>query len=305
MSKKGKTLIIVTGPTAIGKTKIAIQVAKHFNTEIVSADSRQFYRELNIGTAVPPAEELRSVKHHFIHSHSVHDSMNVSRFESEALKLLEILFMKHQVVVMTGGSMLYIDAVCYGIDDLPDVDAEVRQNLTARLQEEGIESLRRQLKMLDPDYYETVDLKNHARIIHALEICLMTGKPYSSFLTAPKKERPFSIVKIGLDRDRAALHREINRRTDKMIEAGLEKEARGLYPLKHLAPLKTVGYREFFTYFEGTVSKEEAIRLIKRNTRRYARRQLTWFRNDTAIKWFHPDESVQIIEYLENQLREK
>ncbi len=305
MSKKRKTLIIITGPTAIGKTKIAIEVANHFNTEIVSADSRQFYRELNIGTAVPSAEELRSVKHHFIHSHSIHDAINVSRFETEALETLGNLFKNQDVAVMTGGSMLYIDAVCKGIDELPDVDAEVRHNLAIRLQEEGIESLRMQLKILDPDYYKTVDLKNHSRIIHALEICLITGKPYSSFLTAPQKERPFSIIKVGIDCDRAELHKKINRRVDRMIEAGLEKEARELYPLKHLTPLKTVGYREFFMYFEGKISKEEAIRLIKRNTRRYARRQLTWFRNDNEMKWFHPGEKQQIIKYIENQLAEK
>ncbi len=304
MSKTEKTLIIITGPTAIGKTKIATDVAQHFKTEIVSADSRQFYRELCIGTAVPSAEELTAVKHHFIHSHSIHDAIHVSRFETEALETLENLFKKYDVVVMTGGSMLYIDAVCKGIDDMPDVDAGVRQNLQNRLKEEGIESLRRQLKMLDPDYYARADLKNPARIIHALEISLMTGSPYSSFLTSPQKKRPFSIIKTGLDCDRAKLHNRINKRVDRMLEAGLEKEARELYPFRRLTPLNTVGYREFFSYFDGEISREEAIERIKRNTRRYARRQLTWFRNDEQITWFHPGQLSEVIDYLEDKLKQ-
>ena len=296
-----KTLIIVTGPTAIGKTRIAIETAKFFHTEIVSADSRQIYRELSIGTAVPSPEELAEIKHHFIHSHSILENYNASRYETEAIGLLENLFNIYDAVVMTGGSMLYIDAVCSGIDTMPDVDPELRDNLKTRLKEEGIESLRLQLKKLDPDYYSRVDLKNPARIVHALEICLMTGKPYSSFRTSPKKERPFTIIKIGLDCGRTELHRRINRRVDQMLEAGLEDEARKVYPLKNLNALNTVGYREFFTCFSGEISKEKAIEWIKRNTRRYARKQLTWFRKDPEINWFHPDEPEKIIEFLKNK----
>lgn len=296
-----KTLIIVTGPTAIGKTRIAIETAKFFHTEIVSADSRQIYRELSIGTAVPSPEELAEIKHHFIHSHSILENYNASRYETEAIGLLENLFNIYDAVVMTGGSMLYIDAVCSGIDTMPDVDPELRDNLKTRLKEEGIESLRLQLKKLDPDYYSRVDLKNPSRIVHALEISLMTGKPYSSFRTSPKKERPFTIIKIGLDCGRTELHRRINRRVDQMLEAGLEDEARKVYPLKNLNALNTVGYREFFTCFSGEISKEKAIEWIKRNTRRYARKQLTWFRKDPEINWFHPDEPKKIIEFLKNK----
>jgi tRNA dimethylallyltransferase len=296
-----KTLIIVTGPTAIGKTRIAIETAKFFHTEIVSADSRQIYRELSIGTAVPSPEELAEIKHHFIHSHSILENYNASRYETEAIGLLENLFNIYDAVVMTGGSMLYIDAVCSGIDTMPDVDTELRDNLKTRLKEEGIESLRLQLKKLDPVYYSRVDLKNPARIVHALEISLMTGKPYSSFRTSPKKERPFTIIKIGLDCGRTELHRRINRRVDQMLEAGLEDEARKVYPLKNLNALNTVGYREFFASFSGEISKEKAIERIKRNTRRYARKQLTWFRKDPEINWFHPDEPEKIIEFLKNK----
>jgi tRNA dimethylallyltransferase len=297
-----KHLIIITGPTAIGKTRVAIETANFFNTEIVSADSRQIYRELNIGTAVPSKAELNSIKHHFVHSHSIQDTYNASRFETEAMELLEDLFKKYDVVVLTGGSMLYIDAICKGIDTMPDVDPELRQNLKNSLKENGIESLRVQLKKLDPDYYRQVDLKNPARIVHALEICLMTGRPYSSFRTSPNKERPFSILKIGLDCNRAELHHRINQRVDKMVEAGLEEEAHGVYPLKHLNSLNTVGYREFFAHFNGEITKEKAIELIKRNSRRYARKQLTWFRKDAEMNWFTPQDSAKIIKFIQNKI---
>jgi tRNA dimethylallyltransferase len=297
-----KHLIIITGPTAIGKTRVAIETAIFFNTEIVSADSRQIYRELNIGTAVPSKAELNSIKHHFVHSHSIQDTYNASRFETEAMELLEDLFKKYDVVVLTGGSMLYIDAICKGIDTMPDVDPELRQNLKNSLKENGIESLRVQLKKLDPDYYRQVDLKNPARIVHALEICLMTGRPYSSFRTSPNKERPFSILKIGLNCNRAELHHRINQRVDKMVEAGLEEEARSVYPLKHLNSLNTVGYRELFAHFNGEITKEKAIELIKRNSRRYARKQLTWFRKDAEMNWFTPQDSAKIIKFIQNKI---
>ena len=291
-------LIIITGPTAVGKTAVAIEAARFLNSEIISADSRQIYREMSIGTAVPSAGELNSVKHHFIHSHSITENYNASRYETDALKLLEKLFVKYKSVVMTGGSMLYIDAICKGLDIIPDADPGIRQNLKKQLRDEGIESLRFQLKNSDPEYYSQTDLKNPARIIHALEIFLTTGKPYSAYLTSPKKQRPFKIVKIGLDIDRNELHRRINSRTDSMIETGLVEEAGRLYPLKHLNALNTVGYRELFSYFNGEISKEKAMELIKRNTRRYARKQLSWFRNDSEYSWFNPADKDKIFEYI-------
>ncbi|MDD2380397.1 MAG: tRNA (adenosine(37)-N6)-dimethylallyltransferase MiaA [Mariniphaga sp.] len=298
-----KNLIIVTGPTAIGKTGAAIQLATHFQTEIVSADSRQIYRELSIGTAVPSAKELAKVKHHFIHTHSIFDTYNASRYESEALQLLEQLFQKYETVVMTGGSMLYLDAVCYGIDAMPDVDVELRQILKGRLEKEGIESLRMQLKRLDPAYYSKADLKNPARILHALEICLQTGKPYSSFLSSKPQKRPFSILKTGLTCDRSDIHNRINQRVDQMLQTGLEEEALRHYPFQHLNALNTVGYQEFFNFFGGIISKDEAIRLIKRNTRRYARKQLTWFRKDKELTWFHPQDIIQLIHFIEQNIK--
>ena len=300
MSKK--TLLIITGPTAIGKTKVAIEAAKYFQTEIISADSRQIYRELSIGTAIPSPDELAAVKHHLIHSHSIMERFNASRYENEALNLLENLFQKYDTVVLTGGSMLYIDAVCKGIDSMPDVDPELRKNLKNQLNNEGIESLRLKLKNLDPDYYRQVDLKNHARLLHALEICMMTGKPYSSFRSLSPKKRPFAIVKTGLNCDRQKLHRRINERVDKMVGAGLEAEAARYYQFKNLTSLNTVGYREFFDFFDNTISKEKAIELIKRNTRRYARKQLTWFRKDQEMTWFHPDEIPQLIEHATSKI---
>ena len=293
-----KSLIIITGPTAVGKTGIAIEATEFLNTEIVSADSRQIFREMAIGTAVPSVTELNTVKHHFIHSRSVTENYNASIYESEAIKLLDKLFEKYNTVVMTGGSMLYIDAVCSGLDTMPDADPGIRQKLKKQLQEEEIESLRFQLKNIDPDYYSQTDLKNPARIIHALEIFLTTGKTYSAWLTSPKKERPFKIVKIGLDINRNELHKRINSRTDRMIESGLVEEAASLYPLSHLNALNTVGYRELFSYFNGEISKEKAVELIKRNTRRYARKQLSWFRNDSEYNWFNPADNAQILEFI-------
>lgn len=298
-----KHLIVITGPTGIGKTSEGIKIARHFNTEIISSDSRQIFRELEIGTAVPSPDELALVKHHLIHSHSIFENYNASRYEEEAIELLEQLFEKHNIVLMVGGSMLYIDAVCKGIDQMPDADPDLRNNLKQKLENEGLESLRRQLKKLDPDYYGEVDLKNPARIIHALEISLITGKPYSSFRSNPQKKRPFSIIKIALDCDRKILHHRINSRVEKMIEAGLEEEARRFYDQKNLNSLNTVGYREFFTYFDGDISKEKAIELIKRNSRRYARKQLTWFRKDQEMNWFEPGETEKIIAFIENKIK--
>lgn len=298
-----KTLIVLTGPTGIGKTKTAIKIAQHFNTEIVSSDSRQIFKELSIGTAVPNKNELSTVKHHFIHSHSISENYNASRYETEALQLLEQLFLKYDTLVMAGGSMLYIDAICNGIDVMPDADPEIRNALKLQLENEGLPSLRLQLKKLDPEYYKKVDLKNPNRIIHALEISIMTGLPYSSFRSNTKKKRPFNIVKVGLNCDREMLHSRINKRVDLMISDGLIDEAKSVYPHKHLNSLNTVGYRELFSWFNGEITKEKAIELIKRNSRRYARKQITWFRRDEELRWFEAQQTTEIIHYLETQIK--
>ena len=300
-----KHLIVLTGPTGIGKTKTGIQIAKNFKTEIVSADSRQIYKEMTIGTAVPDFEELNAVKHHFIQTHSIHEVYNASRYENEALDVIDSVLKTNNLVLFVGGSMLYIDAVCRGIDIMPDADAEIRKMLKDKLEKEGLESLRFQLKKIDPGYYNSVDLKNPNRIIHALEISIQTGKPYSSFRSNPNKTRSFSIIKIGLNCDRKKLHNRINYRVDQMIDAGLENEARNLHHLKHLNALNTVGYRELFAYFDGKTTLEKAIELIKRNSRRYARKQLTWFRSDNEINWFEPEQSNEIISFLKNQISVK
>lgn len=298
-----KTLIVITGPTGIGKTRVGINIARHFHTEIVSADSRQIFKELTIGTAVPEPNELEMVKHHFIQTHSIAENFNASRYETEALQLLEKLFQKNEIVVMVGGSMLYIDAICKGIDSMPDADPEIRSKLKKQFEENGIESLRLQLKTLDPEYYKMVDLKNPNRIIHALEISIQTGLPYSSFRSNQAKKRPFEILKIALNGEREDLHKRINLRVDKMVESGLEKEARSVYPYKKLNALNTVGYREWFAYFDGEIARDKAIELIKRNSRRYARKQITWFRKDKNVVWFEPSQTNKIIAFIETQLK--
>ncbi|MFO7656953.1 MAG: tRNA (adenosine(37)-N6)-dimethylallyltransferase MiaA [Bacteroidales bacterium] len=300
---KNHYLIIIAGPTAIGKTGIAIELAKYLGTEIISCDSRQIYKEMSIGTAIPSIKQLAEVNHHFIHNKSIHQYYNASMFEIEVNELLHNLFQIHDVVIMSGGTGLYIDAVCKGIDDLPEIDPAVRQQLAERLESEGIESLRKDLKIIDPEYYKTVDLKNAKRILKALEVSVMTGKPYSTFLTNPQKHRPYKIVMIGLDTHREALYERINRRVDEMINSGLFEEARNLYNYRHLNALNTVGYKEVFEYLDGKISPEEALDLIKRNTRKYARRQLTWLRRYKDIKWFEPSEITAIIRYTENLQR--
>lgn len=297
-----KTLIILLGPTGVGKSDLSIRLAQYFHTEIISSDSRQIYHELSIGTAVPFPSDLQKVKHHLIHGHSIHDYYSASHFEEDVLKILHQLFKEKDTVIMTGGSMLYIDAVCNGMDNLPDADQKLRADLTHEYKEKGIEHLRLQLKKLDPDYYAVVDLKNPKRLLHALEVCLTTGKPYSSLRTNPKKDRPFSIIKTGLNLDRQELYKRIDKRVDQMLETGLEEEASRVYPLRHLNSLNTVGYKELFAYFDGEISREKAIELIKRNSRRYARRQLTWFRRDQEITWFRPDQEKDIIRFIQSLL---
>ncbi len=296
-----KKLIVISGPTGIGKTDLSIDIALEFSTEIISSDSRQVYKELKIGTAVPSDNQLKKVKHYLIGHKSVYDYYNASMFEMEVIELLENLFVDHDKVIMTGGSGMYINAVCDGIDELPDIDMEIRNDLIAMHEKEGIESLRMQLKMLDPESYKKIDLKNAKRILKALEVSLQTGKPYSSFLLGNKKERDFKIVKIGLQRDRAELYERINLRVDQMVSEGLVEEAQKFYKDRILNSLNTVGYKELFEYFDGTITLEKAIELIKRNSRHYAKRQISWFARDKDIKWFNPDNFSEIVNYIRSQ----
>ena len=290
-------LIVLLGPTGVGKTGISIEIARHFKCEIISSDSRQFFREMKIGTAVPDESQLKEIKHHFIQSLSIKEYYSSSLFERDVLELLPKLFENCNIVLMSGGSGMYIDAVCNGIDDIPDVDCAVREKYIERYRKEGIEGLRVALKLLDPEHYAKVDLRNFKRIIRALEICETTGKPYSSFLKKHKRERDFGVIKIGLKRTREDLYRRINSRVDEMVIRGLEDEARNLYEFRNLNALNSVGYREYFDFFDGKISNQKAIELIKRNSRRYAKRQLTWWSKDKEIKWFHPDSVEEIIEY--------
>ncbi|RKX17603.1 MAG: tRNA (adenosine(37)-N6)-dimethylallyltransferase MiaA [Candidatus Zixiibacteriota bacterium] len=297
----GKTLVVIGGPTAVGKTAVAIELAKHFTTEIISADSRQFYREMTIGTAKPTNEERQAVRHHFIDSLSIHDYYNAWQFEQDVLKFLETYFKRHDIVFLTGGSGLYIDAVCHGLDDLPTIKSEIRQNLLDRYEKEGIEGIRFELKQVDPEYYLQVDLKNPQRILHALEIFYQTGKKFSVMRKEQAAERPFKIVKIIIHQEREILYERINDRVDKMIEKGLIKEAKLLYSHRQLSPLQTVGYRELFDHFDGRYDLEEAVRLIKRNTRHYARRQISWFKRDPKNLWIEPNLPI-LIKQIEDAL---
>ena len=297
-----KTLIVVVGATGSGKTDLSLRLATHFSAPILSTDSRQLYRGIPIGTAQPTAEQLAAVEHHFIASHDLTDNFNCGEYEVQALARLEELFRKHNTVVAVGGSGLYIQALCEGMDDLPQADEALRQSLVERLQKEGIESLAADLQRLDPDYYEQVDRCNPSRILRAVEVCMQTGKPYSSLRTGERRKRDFNIVKVGIEWEREALYDRINRRVDMMIDEGLEAEARAVYPLRHLNSLQTVGYREMFDYFDGTTTREEAIELIKRNSRRYAKRQMTWFRRDSEIRWFSPEEIDLMVDFLEQSI---
>lgn len=292
------TLIVVTGPTAVGKTALTIEIAKHYGIPIINADSRQIYQELKIGTASPTAEQMQQVKHYFVGTKSITDYYNASMYEQEVVQLLEKLFVDSPVQLLTGGSMMYIDAVCNGIDDIPTVRDDIRNEMKRRYQEEGLDALCEDLRRLDPEHYEVVDRQNHRRVIHALEICYQTGKTYTSFRTQKRKERPFQIVKIGLTRDRQELYDRINQRVDTMMSEGLLDEVRSVSAYRSTNALNTVGYKELFDYIDGRWPLEEAVERIKGNTRRYARKQLTWYKRDEQITWFHPDQQDKILKFI-------
>ena len=300
-----KTLIVITGPTAVGKTALCLDIAQHFGIPIINADSRQIYKELKIGTASPTPEQLAKVKHYFVGSLSLNDYYSASLFEQQTMEILEREFAKNDYALMAGGSMMYIDAVCDGIDDIPTVDDNTREMLKSRLSSEGLEVLVQELKELDPEYYEIVDKQNPRRVVHGLEICLMTGKTYTSFRKREKKQRPFNILKIGLNREREELYNRINQRVDQMMAEGLLDEAKNLYPMRHMNALNTVGYKEMFAYLDGTWTLEEAVERIKGNTRRYARKQLTWYKKDEQIRWFHPNEKEKIISYISQDYEQR
>ena len=297
------TLIVLIGPTGVGKTELSLRLAEHFHTSIVSADSRQLYADLKIGTAAPTSEQLNRVPHYLVGTLKLTDYYSAARYEEEALATLDNLFRQHDTVILTGGSMMYIDAICKGIDDIPTVDTETRELMLQRYETEGLEKLCAELKLLDPEYYRIVALKNPKRVIHALEICYMTGKTYTSFRTQQKKQRPFRIIKVGLTRDRAELYDRINRRVDIMIEEGLLEEARNVYPYRTLNSLNTVGYKEMFNYLDGTWELPFAIEKIKQNSRIYSRKQMTWFKRDEEIQWFHPEQETEILDYINTKIQ--
>ena len=299
-----KSLIVLLGPTAVGKTELSLQLAERLGCPIISADSRQLYRDMVVATAAPTREQLARVPHYFIGTLALTDYYSAACYEEEAMALMQELFAHHDTLLLTGGSMMYIDAVCNGIDEIPTISDEVRRAVVTRYEEEGLDVLLEELQRLDPDFYEKVDRRNPKRVIHAVEICRMTGQPYSSLRTETKKERPFDIVKIGLTRPREELYERINSRVDAMMRDGLEAEARKLYPYRHLNALNTVGYKEMFAYFDGTYDLPAAVEKIKRNTRVYARKQMTWFRRDDTIVWFTPDDRLKLFAYVEKRLHE-
>ncbi|HHV85842.1 MAG TPA: tRNA (adenosine(37)-N6)-dimethylallyltransferase MiaA [Petrimonas sp.] len=291
------TLLVLMGPTGVGKTELSLQIAEQLKSPVLSADSRQIYKQMTIGTAAPTDEQQKRVSHYFVGILEPEDYYSASQFEEEAVPLIENLLQTVPVVVMTGGSMMYIDAVCKGIDEIPTIDEKLREEVYALYQKEGLDAIRSRLKILDPVFYNQVDLKNPKRVIHALEVCLMSGKPYSSLRTNPRKERNFNIVKIGVTRNREELYGRINLRVNKMIEEGLVEEARKLYPKRHLNSLNTVGYKELFEYFDGNCTLDFAIEKIKQHSRNYARKQMTWFKKDKGIKWINlSDNTSDVVE---------
>lgn len=291
------TLYVLLGPTAVGKTELALQIADKLGSPILNCDSRQIYRGMEIGTAAPTAEQQR-VKHYFVGTHDIGSYYSAAQYEQDVLSLMERLKSSHQSLLLTGGSMMYLDAVCNGIDDIPSVDAEVRETLRERLMNGGIDEMRNELRLLDPEYYYSADTRNPKRVVHALEVCYTTGRPYSSFLTKERKQRPFRIVKIGLKRERQELFERINSRVDAMMDAGLLDEARRLYPFRHENALNTVGYKELFRYLDGEWELPFAVEKIKKNTRDYAKKQMTWFAHDNEIQWFHPDQKEEIFQII-------
>lgn len=300
---KEKYIVSIVGATGIGKTSLSIELAKYFKTEIISSDSRQFYKEMNIGTAVPSDEELNSAPHHFIQNRSIFEEYNVGMFEQDGLRLASELFLKKDLLIMVGGSGLYVDAVLHGLDNFPAVDPKIRKELILRAEAEGLETLQHQLKELDPGSFQRIDIQNKQRLIRALEICLGTGKPYSDYLQGAKKERDFQYLKIGIQADRNTIYDRINKRVDQMIDMGLVEEAKSLHPHRDLNALQTVGYRELFEYFDGNCSLEHAIEEIKKNTRRFAKRQGTWFRRDPEIKWFdYPVDKKEVTAYIHQKI---
>ena len=298
-----KYLIVIVGPTGVGKTEVAIELALHFNTEILSADSRQFYRELNIGTAKPTSQQLSRINHYFINSLTILDDYNAGNFESDALKIIEECFQHNQTLILCGGSGLYINAVCQGLDEIPYVPDGVREDLKKEFALKGLNDLLEELKSLDPIFYQKLDKNNPQRVIRALEVCRSTGRPYSTFRYNKKKDEDFKIIKIGLERDRKELYRLIDQRVDDMIASGLCEEAEGLLAYRHKNALQTVGYQEIFGYLEGVYDREEAVRLLKRNTRRYVKRQFTWFKKDLDIRWYHPQECGSIINFISQTIK--
>ena len=301
-----KTLFIILGPTGVGKTELCLTIAKHLKTPIINADSRQIFAELPIGTCAPTPKQQSIVKHYFVGNHQLHDYYSAAKYEQDALTLISRLFngeedgIEHDTALLSGGSMMYIDAVCKGIDEIPTVDNNTRELMKQRLASEGLEALVEELKQLDPEHWSIVDRNNPRRVVHALEICHMTGKTYTSFRTNSIKQRPFNIVKIGLNRPRDILYDRINQRVLTMMEQGLENEARKVYPLRHLNSLNTVGYKELFAYFDGLIPQEEAVRQIQSNTRQYMRKQLTWYKKDENVTWFEPDNIEDILKYIDN-----
>ena len=299
-----KNLLVLLGPTGVGKTELSLQLAEHFKCPIINADSRQIYQDISIGTAAPTAEELARVKHYFVHTLRLDEYYSAAEYEKDVLALLSELFQVHETVVLSGGSMMYIDAVTKGIDDIPTVDEETRALMRERYEKEGLELLLAELKLLDPQYYELVDKRNHKRVVHALEICYMTGKTYTSFRTNTLKERPFRMVKFGLMREREHLFARINARVDKMMQEGLMEEVKRVYPLRHLNSLNTVGYKELFKVLDGEWELPMAVERIKKNTRVYAKKQMTWYKHDADIHWLDADKmnTQEMLKTIEDEV---